>query len=351
MKVEGIEGGNDEKDSIGGNEETSTDACKPNKQGEITLEPMSLYETFVACVTLFIIVGSFQIVALIVSVCFVWWYYTRHMLPWTILLALFSTVLIPANYSETFVNLFVWKYVHKYFGYEKVNLTALENVKCEKKYMLIEYPHGSFPIATILIATFFDDHYLKYKSVGRTARGLSATVLDYIPLVRHLFAMVGSLPATKKNFLRAFEIAGACSVLPGGIAEMFMVDKEKERIYFKKRYGYIKVALEKGVDMLPVYHFGNSQVLSILGRTGLLKYVSRKLKVSIMLPYGRFGLPIPFRHKIVTVVGEPISVPQTSNPSHELIQEYQTKLEQAFFKMYEDHKHLVGWENRPLSIE
>mmetsp|Transcript_1299 Transcript_1299/g.1637 ORF Transcript_1299/g.1637 Transcript_1299/m.1637 type:complete len:102 (-) Transcript_1299:8-313(-) len=97
-----------------------------------------------------------------------------------------------------------------------------------------------------------------------------------------------------------------------------MVEENRERIYFKKRFGYIKVALESGVEIIPVFHFGNSQVLRVIGRTGLLAFISRRLKISIMLPYGVFGLPIPFRQRIVSVVGKPIPVQKTPNPSREV---------------------------------
>mmetsp|Transcript_5099 Transcript_5099/g.8316 ORF Transcript_5099/g.8316 Transcript_5099/m.8316 type:complete len:292 (-) Transcript_5099:166-1041(-) len=248
------------------------------------LDPMSLFELMVAWTTLLLVVGSFQIVFALVTGCIAYWLYTGSMqLPFTILLVLFSTLFVPVGYSETALHLPVWKYLHKYFGYRKINLGEEMLINPEKRYMLVEYPHGSFPMATVLIATYFDGHYKRYKSLGRTVRGLSATILNYIPLVRHIFAMLGSIPATKENFLDAFESAGACSVLPGGIAEMFMVEENRERIYFKKRFGYIKVALESGVEIIPVFHFGNSQVLRVIGRTGLLAFISRRLKVVVVV--------------------------------------------------------------------
>eukprot|EP00468_Gymnochlora_sp_CCMP2014_P011838 CAMPEP_0167763934 /NCGR_PEP_ID=MMETSP0110_2-20121227/13697_1 /TAXON_ID=629695 /ORGANISM="Gymnochlora sp., Strain CCMP2014" /LENGTH=165 /DNA_ID=CAMNT_0007651171 /DNA_START=440 /DNA_END=937 /DNA_ORIENTATION=- len=164
-------------------------------------------------------------------------------------------------------------------------------------------------------------------------------------------AFFGALPATKESFMEAFRTAGCCSVLPGGIAEMFMVEEDRDRIYFKKRFGYIKVALESGVDIVPVFHFGNAQILRVIGKSGILAYMSRKLKMSIMLPYGRWGLPIPFRQPILSVVGAPIKVKKTLNPSRELVREYQKKIEESFREMYIKHRHKNGWADRELSIE
>jgi 2-acylglycerol O-acyltransferase 2 len=43
---------------------------------------------------------------------------------------------------------------------------------------------------------------------------------------------------------------------------MYMQDKVRERIHLLGRKGFVKVALETGIDgIVPVYHFGNSQTL------------------------------------------------------------------------------------------
>jgi 2-acylglycerol O-acyltransferase 2 len=44
----------------------------------------------------------------------------------------------------------------------------------------------------------------------------------------------------------------------GGIAEIFMVDDHKERIMVKDRKGFIRLAVEEGVPIVPIYHFGNT---------------------------------------------------------------------------------------------
>ncbi|GAB5372364.1 hypothetical protein AAMO2058_001658800 [Amorphochlora amoebiformis] len=317
------------------------------------LSDLSVAECIVAYVTLALIVGSFQIVLLVIVLLVGWGVWSASIAgPVTVMVLMFSTTLLPAHYSESFCRLPCWTVLHKYFNYRRYNVADPKVFpKPDKRYMLIEFPHGVFPVATILIATYFDEHYDHYKSMGRSIRGITASVLFYIPWVRHFMAWLGALPATKKNFIDAFESAGSCSVLPGGIAEMFLVNPHEERIYFKKRFGYIKVAVESGVDIVPVYHFGNSMTLNVLGRSDFIRYLSRKLKASLVLPYGKWGLPIPFRQQIVTVVGEAIPVVKCVNPSKELIRYYQRKIERSIRKLYYDHRHLVGWENRELSIE
>lgn len=78
----------------------------------------------------------------------------------------------------------------------------------------------------------------------------------------------------------------------GGLAELFLTSEKVERLYLMKRKGFIKLALQEGVDVLPSYLFGNTATLSIL-TTGILADISRKLGVSLTYIWGKWGLPIP----------------------------------------------------------
>ena len=55
-------------------------------------------------------------------------------------------------------------------------------------------------------------------------------------------------------------------------------------------------------DILPVYHLGNSQMLSFWGPVGL----SRRLRMSVGIFWGAYGLPLPRKHDLVSVAGFPI---------------------------------------------
>lgn len=311
---------------------------------------MSLFEEVIACTILLFIVGSFQLVAAATGGCAMWWYVTGSRIPIYIIIALYSTLVVPVWPSDVFSRARVWKYVHKYFDYRKI--VSLDP-KPGRKYMVVEYPHGVFPLATILMGTYIDEIYLKYMDVQkRKPRAMVASVLFYIPWVRVFMSYLGGMPATEANFKRSFDTASHATVLPGGIAEMFMTSNTRERIYLKKRYGYIKMALKNGADILPLFHLGQSQILSVKGDTGFLRTVSRKMKMSLMFPYGRFFLPIPYRRRVVSAFGEPVVVPKPiPNPTRAQIQEYQDKIAASIQAAYDKYRHLVGWQDRDLSIE
>mmetsp|Transcript_8126 Transcript_8126/g.12947 ORF Transcript_8126/g.12947 Transcript_8126/m.12947 type:complete len:440 (-) Transcript_8126:396-1715(-) len=127
---------------------------------------------------------------------------------------------------------------------------------------------------------------------------------------------------------------------------------ELEKIYDVKTTTFtVFEGGEVQADLFPTNMLSLSSSSSSSPLCFIIALFTLPTQISIMLPYGVFGLPIPFRQRIVSVVGKPIPVQKTPNPSRELVAEYQKKLETAIREMYESHKHEIGWEDRPLCIE
>lgn len=56
--------------------------------------------------------------------------------------------------------------------------------------------------------------------------------------------------------------AEGCVVLyVGGVAELFLSCENEEKLYLKKRKGFIKLALQQGVDIVPGESSSSSQVV------------------------------------------------------------------------------------------
>ena len=96
------------------------------------------------------------------------------------------------------------------------------------------------------------------------------------------------------------------------------------------------------------YTFGNSQLFSTLPENNILEMVSRALRMSLIVFWGRLGLPIPRRVPLLTVIGKPIHCPMTPFPSPELVNAYHEQYLQATRDIYETYRNTMGWSNRPL---
>jgi 1-acyl-sn-glycerol-3-phosphate acyltransferase len=190
-----------------------------------------------------------------------------------------------------------------YFDYEQIIETSpidcrkdmLEN---GKNFIIAVQPHGVIPFVSICAAVYAPP---EFQCDLQTA---VASVLLHTPILKHVMGIFGLIDASKHNLKRVLKkpgVAGSLVIYVGGIAELFMSCPEEERLFLSQRKGFIKLALTEGVDIVPIYLFGNTGVLTVL-KTGLLATLSRKLQVSLTYFWGKFHLPIPRDDKVRTII-------------------------------------------------
>lgn len=153
------------------------------------------------------------------------------------------------------------------------------------------------------------------------------------------------------------------ALIPGGLAEARYAYPNDYRCALKKRRGFIRIALETGASLVPAISFGENDVYGEIDpKTGfwqrLLKHIIELYKSTIaktqnkrrFLQYS-FGL-LPIRHPINTVIGAPIHLTKTPNPSKELIgrthEFFCTRLKELF--EYHKSKYVENSEEIHLSI-
>lgn len=157
--------------------------------------------------------------------------------------------------------------------------------------------------------------------------------------------------ASASNLKRILKKRGSVLIYIGGIAELFKSCRTEERLYLKKRKGFIKLALREGVDVVPVYLFGNTSVLSVLTH-GPLADLSRKLQASLTLFWGKWYLPIPRDEKLLYVVGKPIGLPHILDPTQEDIDKWHGVYCDEVRKIFETYKEKVPmYKHKKLFID
>eukprot|EP01036_Dinobryon_divergens_P031572 gene31572-40998_t len=68
----------------------------------------------------------------------------------------------------------------------------------------------------------------------------------------------------------------------------------------------------------------------------------RRYQMSLIVFWGRLGLPIPRRVPLLTVIGKPIPCPKMPSPSPELMNAYHEKYLQATRDIYETYRNTMG---------
>ena len=180
---------------------------------------------------------------------------------------------------------------------------------------------------------------------------LSSIVKFFLLIFFLIIKRAGTRRAGRKSIAEIYAKGHHVAILTGGIAEMYLVSDSEEGIYLKSRLNAVKAAIEEGAHIVPTFFFGNSSILRAIGSNksdSLLASLSRKIRASVVFCYGRWGLPIPFRHPLKLVIGPPVLVKQNSKPSLEEINKVLQEVIIATEKLYAEKK--PSWEKRPLVI-
>jgi 2-acylglycerol O-acyltransferase 2 len=236
------------------------------------------------------------------------------------------------------------------------DFTVISEVPCisegGRPFVLAEFPHGLFPTGVWLESTLLITMQRKGDPIERGVYGTRRTycgVADAIPLLpwwRHIFGFMGATNASRGNLERILRKGENVCLYPGGIAEMVIPDQpDTENIYIRSRKGFVRLALQMGADIVPVFHFGSSQVVRQV-HWGLLGALSRKLRFSLFLI-----IPWVFQQRVVGVLGKPIRITKkVPNPTQEEIDEIHTRFISEIQRIFESYKFTVGWHSRKLAI-
>ena len=218
----------------------------------------------------------------------------------------------------------------------------------KNNYILACQPHGVLSFCGILAAV---------KSPPELQGKIPTAVADVLlrtPIMKHVMGIFGLISAGKKSLVETLKKTGAAGTVVlyiGGMAELFLSDENEELLYLKKRKGFIKLALQTGVDVIPVYLFGNTTVLSVM-KHGILSTVSRKLGVSLTYMWGKYGLPIPRDCQLLYVSGKPLGIKHTPNPTQDDIDKFHDAYCKQVEYLFEKYKEKVpDYKHKKLHIK
>ena len=186
------------------------------------------------------------------------------------------------------------------FGnYFRGEVRGLENIPADGPALLVGNHSGGTMIAdTFVFAQRFYEHFGYDRRFHPLAHSLAARG-PHLGLLRHW----GVLEASHENARAAFERDAPVLVYPGGDYETFRPSTHSDQIEFGGRKGFIKLALEQGVPIVPVVSIGGQETAFFVTRgetaariTGLAKFARIKvLPVQIAPPFGLTVLDLPGR--------------------------------------------------------
>jgi 1-acyl-sn-glycerol-3-phosphate acyltransferase len=163
----------------------------------------------------------------------------------------------PALVSEFLPVLKAWSL---YFGAE---VRGWENLPEAGPYLVIGNHSGG---AETNDAAFFMARWIEERGPEAPIYGLAYDLLFAYPVVGKLLPRLGMLPASAENARRALAQGAVVIDFPGGDYEVFRPWTHRNKIEFGGRRGFVKIALETGVPIVPMTIHGAHQSTFVLTR-------------------------------------------------------------------------------------
>ena len=207
------------------------------------------------------------------------------------------------------------------------------------------HPHGVYAIGLFSLVFGNASGFAKLSSSPRASPSMLvgvASALLHVPVLGKLCSWFGFVPASRDSLDAACCTASDLAIVPGGIAEMTLPQTPGvERLYLRKRRGFVRLALAHGREIVPVYCFGETRVFkqyNCFQRTR--QWLSRTFRVSIVFFRGRNCTLIPRQVPLHIVVGRPLRVPHVPNPEPELVESVHLEYMNRLRSLFDRHKVL-----------
>lgn len=190
---------------------------------------------------------------------------------------------------------------------------------------------------------------------NRQARGAMTSAIFAVPIIKHVYVWMSACDAAKGNLMRLMKEGMSINICPGGVREvLYLGDRAKKTLFLKKRLGFTKLAMASGARIVPTFIFGQDKLYDYyISKNSFLVSIGRKLGFAPIIFFGVGGLPMgpPKSSPITVIVGKPIDVPHTDNPTQEELQKYHQLFIDETVRLYEDHKDKYDMKDVLLVIE
>ena len=201
--------------------------------------------------------------------------------------------------------------------YFRADVRGLDNIPADGPVLLVGNHSGGTWIAdTFVFSQAFYDHF----GPRRRFHQLAHDLLFKLAGLRALAERYGTVPASPANMARALKRGAALLVYPGGDHETFRPSWESDQVDFAGRTGFVKLALEHQVPIVPVVAIGGQETALFLGqgrRIARALQLDRRLRLKVLPaalgpPFGVTVMDLPLRFplpaKISIRVGKPIDL-------------------------------------------
>ena len=273
----------------------------------------------------------------------------------TIILSVTAAAYLPWNARSSKLKHIVQSFISHYHPLYYKKCTVLfkgllptdEQSQNSKPLFYAIHPHGAFCLGwSVLFAS----------DVMENVRFCFSPALYYSPFFK-LFCLLTGKPgkADKSSMISYMKQGENIALPPGGFEEATITSTLHDRVYIRKRVGFVKLCLQHGYSIVPTYCFGEKSTFANVQGLWKFRLWLNSLGIPAIVIWGNtcFGL-LPKRSKdgLYIVTGETIEVPKIENPTREDVKKWHDKYMSELLKIFEDHKcDAYGEEGKTVTLE
>src|SRR5215213_6445076 len=218
----------------------------------------------------------------------------------------------------------LWLLASLYF---RADVRGLDRIPKDGPVLLVgNHSGGNLPPDTFVFTLAFSSYF----GVERPFYQLAHNLVVSMPGLGSL-RKFGTVAANHENAMLALESGAALLVYPGGDYEVFRPSWERHEVDFGGRKGYVKLAREAGVPIVPIASVGGQEAALFLDRGQWLAKLLRvdklaRLKsvpISLALPWGinigDLAGHIPLPAKIVVEAQRPIEAAEVADGDDDVV--------------------------------
>ncbi|KAK3751297.1 hypothetical protein QZH41_012198 [Actinostola sp. cb2023] len=244
-----------------------------------------------------------------------------------------------------------WRIFNFVRNYYPINLYKTSELDPERNYIFGYHPHGMIPEGALVC-------------FGTESAGFTELFPGIKPRVsmhffncffgfREIAMAAGTISVSRESLEYVLTQQGtghSVVIVIGGTTEVLNTAPSLYHLVINKRKGFVRLALETGSSLVPVFSFGQNDLFSqpkaILSpriERWLPKWPMIILKYSLLAYHDHSTMGItPRRVPIDVVVGPPINVTRVPHPTDEQIDDLQTTYIAKMTELFEGHKEKYG---------
>ncbi|XP_053992448.1 diacylglycerol O-acyltransferase 2-like [Hylaeus volcanicus] len=235
-------------------------------------------------------------------------------------------------------------YFSRFFSEASIRFEHVPQIE-DRPTILCVNPHGIFSLiwAYCYLADEFEHFHWCFSSLLRLS-----------PIFRILTDTTGHASNIRKNTVVDHMIhKRSIAIIPGGWHEGTLHTQTKDRLYIRKRQGFIKYALQYGYTITPSYGFGERETYWNISGAYNFRFRLNDYGILTVLPFGQWWCPIlPYSEKLHVVIGSPIQLPHIQNPTSENVHYWHSIYISEMVNLYNRYKYIFyGQEAENLQLE